>query len=136
MMNMNHTVIDFEQAQMWEHLQAASDEELDALRFGVIAFDAEQRVCRYNRLESALAIFKQDEVIGQHVFVELAPCLNNYLVAGRFEEAREAGQALDVTMPYVLTFRMRPTRVRMRLLAAPGHAVRYMLVDRLTGSAA
>ena len=29
-----------------------------------------------------MANFKQDEVLGQHVFVELAPCLNNYLVAG------------------------------------------------------
>ena len=135
-MNMTNTVTDFEQAQMWEHLQAASDEALDSMRFGVIAFDAEQRVCRYNRVESALANFKQDEVIGQHVFVELAPCLNNYLVAGRFEEAREAGQAMDVIMPYVLTFRMRPTRVRMRLLASPGHAVRYMLVDRMVGGAA
>ena len=133
-MNMTKTVTDSDQAQMWEHLQAASDEELDALRFGVIAFDADHRVCRYNRVESALANFKQDEVIGQHVFVELAPCLNNYLVAGRFEEARETGQALDLTMPYVLTFRMRPTRVRMRLLATPGHEVRYMLVDRLVGS--
>ena len=133
-MNMTNSVTDFEQAQMWEHLQAASDEDLDALRFGVIAFDAEQRVCRYNRVESAMANFKQDEVLGQHVFVELAPCLNNYLVAGRFDEAREADQALDITIPYVLTFRMRPTRVRMRLLASPGHAVRYMLVDRLTGS--
>lgn len=126
---------DFEQAELLDHLQASSDEALDELRFGVIAFDADHRVCRYNRLESTMANFPREEVMGQHVFVELAPCLNNYLVAGRFEEAREAGQALDLTMPYVLTFRMRPTRVRMRLLAAAPHSVRYILVDRLSGAA-
>ncbi len=126
---------DFEQVELLDHLQASSDKALDELRFGVIAFDADHRVRRYNRLESTMANFPKDEVVGQHVFVELAPCLNNYLVAGRFEEAREAGQALDLTMPYVLTFRMRPTRVRMRLLAAPPHSVSYILVDRFIGGA-
>lgn len=135
-MNPTATALTFEQADLLSQLQTASDLALDVLLFGVIGFDADHRVCRYNRVESTLANFPVNEVMGQHVFVELAPCMNNYLVAGRFEEAREAGKALDTTMPYVLTFRMRPTKVRMRLLAEPGQAVRYILVDRLQGARA
>lgn len=135
-MNTTTALASFEQADLLGQLQAASDAQLDDLPFGVIGFDADHRVCRYNRVESTLANFPVQEVMGQHVFVELAPCLNNYLVAGRFEEAQGAAQALDATMPYVLTFRMRPTKVRMRLLAEPGQAVRYILVDRLQGARA
>jgi len=33
-------------------------------------------------------------------------------------------------MPYVLTFRMRPTRVQVRLLAQPEASLRFILVLR------
>lgn len=126
----------FDDPDLLAALQAAPDARLDALTYGVIGFDAQQRVTRYNQYEATMARFPQDTVLGQHVFVELAPCLNNYLIAGRFEEALAAGQALDATLPYVLTFRMRPTRVRMRLLADPSVATRFILVDRLQGGQA
>jgi len=72
--------------------------------------------------------------MGQHAFVELAPCLNNCLVAGRFEEAQDQAQALDETLPYVLSFRMRPTRVQMRLLSSPDQPLRFILVQRQTSA--
>ena len=75
-------------------------------------------------------MFDPKVVVGQHVFVELAPCFNNYLVATRFEDAAAANEALDETMPYVLTFRMRPTRVQVRLLAQPEVSLRFILVLR------
>ena len=123
----------FDAADLLAGLRDASDAELDELPFGVIGFDGDGRIVRYNRFESREARFERSTVMGQHVFVELAPCLNNYLVAGRFDEAREAGEPLDATLPYVLTFRMRPTRVRMRLLSQAGDPVRYVLVDRTPG---
>jgi hypothetical protein len=52
------------------------------------------------------------------------------MVAQRFEDAHADGTALDETIPYVLTLRMRPTKVRLRLLAQPGAAIRYVLVQR------
>ena len=125
---------DFESPDLLPHLSDATDAQLDALPFGVIGFDAQGLVQRYNQYEAQAALFDAPAVIGQHVFVELAPCLNNYLVAGRYEEAAEQGHPLDETLPYVLTFRMRPTRVRMRLLWAPGQALRYILVQRGAGS--
>jgi photoactive yellow protein len=129
-------LIAFDSPDLCALLQSMSPAELDALPFGVIGFDALGLVVRYNAYESKAAAFEARAVIGQNVFTELAPCLNNYLVAGRFEEAAEQAQPLDETMPYVLTFRMRPTRVRLRLLSQPGCAVRLMLVLRSQGGAA
>jgi hypothetical protein len=56
----------------------------------------------------------------------VAQCMNNFMVAQRFEDEPE----IDDIVPYVLTLRMRPTRVRLRLLATPGIARRYILIER------
>jgi photoactive yellow protein len=128
--------ISLEHPELLAHLETLNAEGLDQLPFGVIGFDAAGNVVRYNAYESQAALFPVDTVMGQHVFIELAPCLNNYLVAGRFEEAATAGTALDETMPYVLTFRMRPTRVRMRILFDPAVGTRYLCILRTAGAAA
>ena len=120
----------FDAQQLHERLQAMSDAELDALDFGVIGFDTEGAVRRYNRYEASAAMFDVQHTLGQHVFVEVAPCLNNFMVAGRFDEAFADARALDETLPYVLTFRMRPTRVMLRLLAPAGAGMPYVLVQR------
>lgn len=122
--------IAFDTPGLYDLLHPLTDAQLDALPFGVIGFDATGVVRRYNAYESQAALFEVATVLGQHVFVELAPCFNNYLVATRFEDAAAAGEALDETLPYVLTFRMRPTRVQLRLLAQPHGDVRFILVLR------
>lgn len=132
-MNASPDLPDFEAPRLYEQLAALSAAQLDALPYGVIGFDAESLVVRYNNHESSASAFTPEAVLGQHLFYELAPCLNNYLVEGRFAEALERREGLDETLPYVLTFRMRPTRARLRLLAMPGHALRFVLVDRQTG---
>lgn len=111
-------------------LEACSEDMLDALGFGVIGFDAEGRVGRYNRHESEAAALLPQRVLGQPLFAVVAPCMNNFMIAQRFEDAAQAGQALDVCLAYVLTLRMRPTPVTLRLLAAPGSRWRYVLVQR------
>jgi photoactive yellow protein len=111
------------------HLDQAADSDLDALQFGVIGFDAEGVVRRYNTFESQAAGLSLKRVIGNSLFTVVAPCMNNYLVAQRFEDAAEAGSKLDVTIDYVLTLRMRPVKVQLRLLATAGSAMRYVLVS-------
>ena len=120
----------FEAPELCLALNQAPADALDALPYGVIGFDHQGAIARYNAYESRCAQFSPADVLGQDVFVELAPCLNNYLVAGRFDEAQSAGVSLDQTLPYVLTFRMKPTRVTLRLLAQPGQALRFVLVVR------
>ena len=129
-MNERLDTLTFDCDGLLHRLEAMSPEQLDEVTFGIIGFDGAGLVRRYNAHEAQMALFDREDVLGQHLFVELAPCLNNYLVAGRFEDATAALQALDEQLPYVLTFRMRPTRVRLRLLAAPDVAMRYVLIQR------
>ena len=127
--------LDFDAPNLLQTLSSARRDQLDALAFGVIGFDEEGVVQRYNRHEADMAGFDVEEVIGQHLFVELAPCLNNYLVAERFEQHRHDGEALDTSLHYVLTFRMRPTRVRLRLLWAAREPLCFVLIQRLGAGA-
>lgn len=109
-------------------LHTANPETLDALPFGVIGFAADGLVTHYNKVESAGAGLRAANVLGRHLFSEIAPCMNNFMVAQRFEDEPE----LDATLPYVLTLRMRPTPVRLRLLSGPQRATRFLLVERKT----
>ena len=120
----------FSHADLYDRIEACSDAELDGLDFGVIGFDGETKVRRYNAFESKCAGLSPQRVLGHPLFTMVAPCMNNFLVAQRFEDAAAGGVALDATIEYVLTLRMRPVKVGLRLLAAPGMALRYVLVNR------
>lgn len=112
-------------------LETMSETALDELGFGVIGFDADERVTVYNRFESTHAGLDRQRVLGGSIFTEVAPCTNNYMVSERYRT--EA--ALDEELDYVFTLRMRPTPVRLRLLAAPDARLRYMIVfNRRTSS--
>ena len=111
-------------------LDALSDVELDSLEFGVIGFDAATVVQRYNSFESRCAGLSPQRVLGHPLFTTVAPCMNNFMVAQRFDDAAASGIALDATIDYVLTLRMRPVKVQLRLLADPQSTMRYVLVLR------
>lgn len=130
-MNTEQTIA-YSDAALFDYLDRASDAELDSLDFGVIAMDDETQVRRYNRFESAAAGLSPDRVIGHALFTMVAPCMNNFMVAQRFEDAQQDGSVLDDTIDYVLTLRMRPVKVKLRLLARPGSSLRYVLVHRQT----
>jgi photoactive yellow protein len=120
----------FDAANLAESIAQLDDAHLDALSFGVIGFDAGGIVRRYNATESNYAGLAADRVLGQPLFTTVAPCMNNFMVAQRFEDAAEAHAALDATIDYVLTLRMKPVRVKLRLIAAAGAPLRYVLVNR------
>ncbi|MFC4931343.1 PAS domain-containing protein [Massilia sp. GCM10023247] len=111
-------------------LDACSQDQLDTLGFGVIGFDADTVVRRYNTVESQAAGLSPQRVIGEPLFTNVAPCLNNFMVAQRFEDAAADASELDDTIDYVLTLRMRPIKVKLRLLASAGGTMRYVLVQR------
>lgn len=107
-------------------LDAAPRESLDALPFGVIGFGSDGTVELYSAAESRMAGLSPDRVVGKHLFTVVAPCMNNYMVAQRFQDEPE----LDATIDYVLTLRMRPTPVKMRLLKKADAPRRYLLIQR------
>ena len=120
--------LNFNQSNLYGELSALDAAELDNLDFGVIGFDGENIVRRYNTFESKSAGLSPARVLGNSLFDVVAPCMNNFMVAQRFEDARTDGVALDATIDYVLTLRMRPVKVQMRLLASPDNAMCYVLV--------
>ena len=107
-------------------LDAANASLLDTLSYGVVGMDRTNVTTRYNRSEGEFAGLPCDSVLGQDFFLAVGACMNNFLVAQRFEDE----PALDVTLDYVLTFRMRPTLVKLRLLQHPDGQFRYILVQR------
>ena len=120
--------LNFNQPNLGAAIKALDDAELDSLDFGVIGFDAENVVRRYNAFESKSSGLSPGRVLGLSLFDVVAPCMNNFMVAQRFEDAAINGVPLDATIDYVLTLRMRPVKVRMRLLASPDSAMRYVLI--------
>ena len=125
-----HLSLDFEQPDILDPLLALDADGLDRLEFGVIGIDAATVVRDYNALESKLAGLSRERVVGNPLFTVVAPCMNNFMVAHRFEEAATNGTSLDETIDYVLTLRMRPIKVKLRLLAGPSLRTRYVLVLR------
>jgi photoactive yellow protein len=107
-------------------LHAMQPGEYNRLPFGIIGLDRSGIAKVYNEMEARMAGLAPDTVLGASFFNAVAQCMNNYLVAQRFEDEPE----LDATIPYVLTLRMRPTPVRMRLLASPSVPLRYILIER------
>ena len=120
----------FEQTDIAERLATADDAALDVLQFGIIGFDEQTVVQRYNTFESQLAGLNKSRVLGHPLFTSVAPCMNNFLVAQRFEDALATGDPLDATLDYVLTLRMKPCKVKLRLLAGSAGAMRYVLILR------
>lgn len=124
------TLPTFEQADIGIALDHLSASELDEIGFGVIGFDAATNVCEYNAFESQAAGLRAESVLARPLFKVVAPCMNNFMVAQRFDDAAATGIDLDATIDYVLTLRMRPVKVRLRLIAAKGLLLRYVLVER------
>lgn len=128
---MTHQVLpEFDQPDIAPALDALTPEDLDQLPFGVIGFDQETLVCKYNAEESRMAGLAPERVLAAPLFTAVAPCMNNFMVAQRFDDAIAQGSRLDVFVDYVFTLRMRPSKVRLRLLAAPDMSTRYVLVSR------
>ncbi len=116
---------DFSTITILELADLAAD-QLDAFPFGIVGLSSQGIVEVYSATESRLAGLPSATVIGSPFFLSVAQCMNNFMVAQRFEEEEE----LDVTLPYVLTFRMRPTPVTLRLLKTKALSRSYLLIKR------
>jgi photoactive yellow protein len=118
--------ISFRSPALFDWLEAADANALDALPFGLIAMALDGMVEHYNTAESRQARLIPERVVGRHFFTAVAPCTDNFMVAHRFET--EPG--LDAVIDYTFTFRMAPQAVRLRLLKRPGARRMYLAVER------
>ena len=109
-----------------DDLESMGGDARDVLPFGVVGFGADTVVQTYNATEARMSGLDPATVIGVPFFDAVAQCMNNFMVAQRFDDE----PVLDAIVPYVLTLRMRPTKVRLRLLAQPDAPRRYILIER------
>ena len=100
--------------------------DLDSLNYGVIKCDKfTGKITHYNSFESKFAQIPSAHVIGKVFCVEVAPCCNNYRINGRFEESKELDEIID----YVFSYRMKPHKVRLRLIKSTDVECYYILVS-------
>ena len=104
-------------------LSAVSAGTLDELDYGVVEMDTVGLVLRYNQTESNFSGLSAEQVVGRHFFRDVAPCSNNRRVAQRYEQS-----ALDETIDYVFSLRMKPTPVTLRMLKLATAPTMYLLV--------
>lgn len=120
-------MINFDTQNLHAQLDAMSPAEIDSAQFGIVGMDEGFRVSHYNAWESRMSGLDRSRVLGQSFFLDVAPCMNNFMVAQRLIDEPE----LDATFDYVLTFRMRPTPISLRLLQSPGSLLRYVIIRRM-----
>ena len=122
--------ITFDMQNISHALETLTKEQLNSLDFGVIGFDDEGMVKVYNAYESKVAGLSLESVIDADLFNSVAPCMNNFMVAQKIEDAIDESSELDEIMDYVLTLKMKPTRVKLRLLSSPQLTYSYVLILR------
>jgi len=122
--------ITFDMQNISHALETLTNEQLNSLDFGVIGFDDEGMVKVYNAYESKVAGLSLESVIDADLFNSVAPCMNNFMVAQKIEDAIDESSELDEIMDYVLTLKMKPTRVKLRLLSSTQLTYSYVLILR------
>ncbi len=115
-----------EQHDLFQALEALENHAYDEFDFGLIKMDRKGNVLAYNKWEAQLAANNQEAVIGKNFFTQIAPCTNNFMVSEKYGLFQ--GQ-LDETMDYVFTYRIKPTPVRLRLLAHESSNNQYLAVQ-------
>lgn len=115
----------FSSPDLFDWLLEASDADLDALEFGVIELD-DRLVChRFNAHEQRKSGLSKERVIGKSFFDQVAPCMNNFMVADRLEDTGD----LDETIPYTLSIKVTPTVAQLRMLARAGETRRFLVLQ-------
>ena len=124
--NTPHSLRTFDSPGLFEWLGSATATDLDLLSFGVTGMALDGTVKAYNAMESKLAGLQPDRVIGRNFFTNVAPCTNNFMVAHRFQSEPD----LDCIIEYVLTLRMRPQKVSMRLMRGKVATKMFLAIQR------
>lgn len=109
-------------------LSGTTTDTLDQLPYGVIGLSSDGMVQVYNATESKLAGLPAARVLGGNFFNNIAQCMNNFMVAQRFLDEPE----IDTVIDFVLTLRMRPTPVKLRLLQSKSFSMHFVLILRTT----
>ncbi len=107
-----------------------SEDEVDALPFGLISVDHDGNIEQYNSYESRLARLPKDRVIGRNFFRDVAPCTAVQEFMGRFQRfVSEPGDGAE-SFDYVFAFAFGRQHVNITLLRSSKDGRIKILVNR------
>lgn len=107
----------FVSADVLERIGSMAPDQLNALDFGAVRVDNQGKILFYNRYESQLAAIAPADAEGKNFFYDVAPCTNNRLFLGSFQQGVRDG-SLHILFFYTFTYRMKPTYVKVVLFKA------------------
>lgn len=87
-----------------EDLTRLTQEELEALPFGVIQLDGRGTVTAYNQTEAGFSRLEPARVLGKNFFRDIAPCTQVKEIAGAVNEFRRAKRNGGKRLSFVFTF--------------------------------
>ncbi len=112
-----------------ESLRRMTPEMLDALPYGVVRLDAENRVIDYSRAEAELARLDRADVLGRDFFQDVAPCTNVQSLGGWVGAARNAGGEASKQMTFLFDFPHGRQLVKLTLVYEPRADTTVITVD-------
>lgn len=111
------------------NLASLSRDAANAADFGIVKVDDEGRIDLYNEYEAELAGITPAAAEGRNFFTEVAPCTNNRLFYGRFQNGVAEGE-LDAEFNYTFTYKLRPTNVAIRLKRDAASGANFIFVKK------
>ena len=116
--------LSFDEPHLLASLESLQLPDFDELQFGLIVMDRAGDVVAYNAFEASRAGLNPENVVGRNFFLSVGPCTNNYLIAQRYLDEPDLDDFLD----FVFTLRMKPTPVRLRLMACRDSERQYLAI--------
>ncbi len=104
-------------------------EDADKAPFGVVKVDSTGKILMYNQYESQMAGVAASAAEGKNFFTEIAPCTNNRLFFGKFQQGLQNGE-LDSEFGYTFTYKMKPTNVTIRLMHDKSSKTNWVFVQK------
>jgi photoactive yellow protein len=98
-----------------ESLLHLSQEEADALPYGLIVLDRNGVVVRYNAAESRLSGLVPTQVLGRNFFVEIAPCTRVRTFGGLYRRMARTGEPAMAQFEFTFRFSFGEKRVFIQL---------------------
>jgi photoactive yellow protein len=108
---------DFDSAYLSRQIEALSDEDRDALPYGVIRLDARGIVQSYSATEAQRSGRKKRPAVGLDFFKEVAPCMASAEMRGRVEAAAARG-TVDIEIGWTGDFDDPERDIRIRVMSA------------------
>ena len=122
-------MIDFNTPNLATEVEKLPRTEIDALPFGAIRLDRDNRVVFYSKAEARLSGYGERPSIGKIFFTDIAPCMASSDFTGRIAAARDAGK-LDIEFGWVGDFSDRSRELQVRVQSASDGGI-WLFIKRL-----